>query len=85
MFKNKRRTLKSAGFNKLCNDNESNPNMCMQSRYTELNNISGTINKSFSLIQFNARSLAKNFDSINEMLHINYVYFSVIGLSEMDE
>ena len=68
---------------------DDDDNSCMyknaNTRYvthTELNALKDVVNKNVSIIHFNARSLQKNFDDIQNMLHYNDVKFSVIGISE---
>ena len=50
--------------------------------HTELNAKNNVINNNVSIIHFNARSLQKNFDNLQNMLQYNDLKFSVIGVSE---
>ena len=56
-------------------------NSCYLSR-DQLSSMHNNILQSFSLIHFNCRSLKKNFDSIDNLLHGCSSKFSVIALSE---
>ena len=50
--------------------------------HEQLSKIKNGINSKFSIMHFNARSLNKNFENIENMLHCTDVKLSVIGISE---
>ena len=50
--------------------------------HDNLCDIRNNVNSGFSIIHFNARSLAKNIENIENMLQANGVKFSVIAISE---
>ena len=72
-------------FNYDCEDNANEMVDNQNTHYVshdDLKSMKKDVNDSLSIMHFNARSLPKNFENIENLLHYNEIKLSVIGISE---